>query len=479
MNTQPLHDSNDAAPSAARRDDSPLSRVVAFYRSGRDGATPHAAVPVDGQREDMSIPARERLQGRGLRLSGSDGETYLDAVSGTFNLPLGYDHPAVVRSVHAQLDRLAHVSSHFATEAVDSLKRKLLAHAPPGIDAVWLRDITGSTAVEGAIKIAQKFTGKTDVISLFHSHHGQTAYATAISGNAFRRANQPESVSAHSIKVPAPYCHRCFYAAQHPGCGLPCVNRIEDFIEYASSGRVAAVIIEPIQGNGGNIVPPPGYFDALRALCDRHGILLIVDEVQTGIGRTGRMYASETFGIRPDIMVVAKGLGGIGIPVGAILMRSALSVLESHEHSFTSGANLVALAAAEATLDVVSAPGFLDNVRRKSVLLRRCLESIGEDSSLVCDVRGAGFMWGLEIVDRTGAPSAAVTERIIDVALKRHRLILRNSRYGRGNVLKVRPALIATEADLIDIAERLRAAIAEVASEIHAQQEAAQARGAG
>ncbi|GAA0713857.1 aspartate aminotransferase family protein [Dokdonella soli] len=448
------------APHSPAYDGDPPSRVVAFYRQ-RGGGVEIANAPVlDG--ETAELPPRDRLKGCGLRLFGADGLEYLDAVSGTFNLSLGYNHPAVVRGVRAQLERIVHISSHFSGEVVETVKRKLLAHAPPGIDAVWLRDVTGSTAVEGAIKFAQKYTGKTDVISLFHSHHGQTAYTTAISGNAFRRANQPDATSSHSIKVPAPYCHRCFFGAEYPGCGLPCVSRIQDFIDYASSGRVAAVIVEPVQGNGGNIVPPHGYFDELRALCDRNGMLLILDEVQTGIGRTGHMYASETFGIRPDLVVIAKGLGGIGIPVAAILMRSPLLVLDGHEHSFTSGANLVALAAAEATLDTITAPGFLENVRRKSILLRRCLESIGRDSQIVSDVRGVGFMWGLEVVDAARRPSSEVTERIIEVALRKHRLILRNARYGRGNVLKVRPALVATEADLIEITQRLREAIAEV-----------------
>lgn len=448
---------------APNADQSADSRVIALYRRRRQ----EAQLPPAPQSlpENGNAPPRQRLRGHGLHLHGSDGVDYLDAVSGTFNLPLGYDHPDVVRAVQEQIDRVAHVSSHFTHDAVEAVKRKLLAHAPRGIDAVWLRDLTGSTAVEGAVKIAQKYTGKTDVISLFHSHHGQTSYATAISGNAFRRANQPDAAAASSIKVPAPYCHRCFFQAEHPGCGLLCVSRIQDFIDYASNGRVAAMIVEPIQGNGGNVMPPPGYFAELRKLCDRNGMLLIADEVQTGIGRTGAMYACETLGIEPDIMVLAKGLGGIGIPVGAILMRSALSVLDSHEHSFTSGANLVALAAAEATLDAVAAPGFLANVRRKAILLRRHLEELGRNSAIISDVRGIGFMWGLEVVDSQGRPSPELAERIVELALRRHRLILRNARYGRGNTIKVRPALVASEHELLDIVQRLRDTLAEAAGE--------------
>lgn len=435
--------------------------LISFYRHavGRPAAVPVDPIP-DIVKPDSSEPAP--MRGDGVWLHCDDGPPYLDAVSGTFNLPLGYDHPQVVRCVSEQLGRIAHVSSHFAAQRVAALRQKLLAFAPPQIDAVWLRDITGSTAVEGAVKIAQKATGKTDIISLFHSHHGQTMYATAISGNAFRRANQPDASVGSSIKVPAPYCHRCFYQATHPGCGLPCVSRIQDFIDYASSGRVAAVIVEAIQGNGGNIVPPAGYFSQLRQLCDRNGMLLIVDEVQTGIGRTGHMYACGTFGIEPDIMVLAKGLGGIGIPIGAILMRSAHASLESHEHSFTSGSNLLTLTAAEATLDIVGAPGFLENVRRKAVILRRNLEDIGRTSAIVSDVRGVGFMWGLEIVDRKGNPSPELASQIVQRAHDDHRLILRSSRYGRGNVVKVRPALIANESELLEIGLRLAAAIGDI-----------------
>jgi 4-aminobutyrate aminotransferase-like enzyme len=430
----------------------------------------HAVVPPRPVDAPVAAGAmhQDELSGTGLTLRCADGREYLDAASGTFNLPLGYDHPVLVERIRAQLGRAAHVSSHFTRDAVAALGAKLLRWAPARLGAVWLRDLTGSTAIEGAIKIAQKATGRTDIVSVFLAHHGQTHLATAISGNAFRREHQPDAVAAHSIKVPAPYCHRCFYEATHPSCALRCARRIQDFIDHASSGRVAAVIIEPVLGNGGNIVPPAGYFDELRRVCDRNGCLLIVDEVQTGIGRTGAMFACETFGIEPDLLVTAKGLGGIGIPVGAILMRRDLAVLEAHEHSFTSGANLLALAAADATLAVIGAPGFLAEVRRKTVLLRRSLTAVGAACPLVSDVRGVGFMWGLEIVDRAGAPSAELANRVIDVALHRHALIVRGSRYGRGNTVKVRPALVATDAEVGDVTARLARALREVADEVGA-----------
>lgn len=416
-----------------------------------------SALPADAPLPQSSIPegARTALRGRGLNLELADGTTLLDAVSGTFNLPLGYDHPAVVRAVQEQTAALTHASSEFTRSLASEVVAPLLEAAPAGISSAWVRDLTGSTANECAVRIAQKATGKSDVVSLFLSHHGQTLFTTAVSGNAFRRASVPVSTSGLSVKAPAPYCHRCFYNESYPSCGLLCADRVQDFVEYASSGSVAAVIVEPVLGNGGNIVPPPGYFQRLREICDDKGILIIADEVQTGLGRLGTLFGAEVVGLRPDIITLAKGLGGVGVPAAAVLMRPELDTLDSYEHSFTSGANLVALAAAKATVSVLSEPGFLPEVRRKGELLGHRLCRIGEDSRLISDVRGTGMMWGLEISHSDGTPDPETTKRIIDVARDEENLVLRPSRYGFGNVVKVRPALVASEAEIHEITDRL------------------------
>jgi 4-aminobutyrate aminotransferase len=401
------------------------------------------------------------VSGQGLRLLREDGVEFLDAVSGTFNLPLGYSHPAILAACHEQMDDLVHLSSSLADESAAHLLAELLADAPPGLSRGWLRDLTGSTANECAIKIAQKATGATDIISLFLSHHGQTALTTAISGNAFRRRDQPAARSPFALHVPAPYCHRCFYRQRHPECGLLCVERIADFIEYASSGSVACVIMEPILGNGGNIVPPAGYFAALRQLCDDHHLVLIADEVQTGLGRTGYMFGSEALGLRPDVITLAKGLGGTGFPLGAVLMTAPLDGLESHDHSFTSGGWLLGIRAARATLEILREPAFLPDVRRRGALLGSLLLGLRERHPMISEVRGMGMMWGLELSARDGAPDAGLVRSAL-AAAHRHRLILRGSRYGLGNVVKVRPSLIATEAEVAEIVERLDSALAEV-----------------
>jgi 4-aminobutyrate aminotransferase-like enzyme len=403
--------------------------------------------------------------GRGLRLITENGVEFLDAVSGTFNLPLGYDDPRVVEAVIDQLRKCAHVSSSYSAPYAQAVLDALLELAPDNLGSGWMRDITGSTANECAIKIAQKSTGKTDVLSFHLSHHGQTLFTTAISGNAFRREAFPASRSAMSVKVPAPYCYRCPLKTTYPGCGFACVETIADTLEYAGNGSVACMIVEPVLGNGGNIVPPPGYFDALSQFCRQHDILLIADEVQTGIGRTGAMFASETFGIRPNIMTLGKGLGGVGIPATAVLMEERLDVLEKHDHSFTSGGNMLAIAAARATIEIVGDPAFLANVRRNGAVLESLLRSLGEQFRCVGDVRGVGLMWGLEIVGENGAPAPELATRIIELAESRHHLILRGSRYGFGNVVKVRPALIATPDDLDEIAALLALAIRDAEDE--------------
>jgi 4-aminobutyrate aminotransferase-like enzyme len=401
------------------------------------------------------------VKGEGLRLVRRDGREFLDAISGTFNLALGYSHPAVVEACTEQLQRLSHLSSTFAGPYTNELLNALLPLAPDGIDAGWVRDATGSTANEGALKMAQRFTERPGVVSLFGSHHGQTFTMTAISGSASRRKGLWSSSIPHIVRVPAPYCRRCFYGKEFPECELLCVERIHDFIDEASGGDIACLIVEPILGNGGNIVPPPGYFPALRRLCDEREIVLIADEVQTGLGRTGHMFASDALGLQPDIITLGKSLGGVGLPIAAILMRRELDVLERHDHSFTSGGWLVAVKAAVATVQVISAPGFLERVRQAGLVLGALLQELARDHRCVDDVRGMGFMWGLEIVDANGAPDSSLTTAIVNGSYERG-LLLRSSQYGRGNVLKIRPSLIATNNDLEEIVMRLNDAVRDV-----------------
>lgn len=402
----------------------------------------------------------QMVRGEGIYLYDENGQSYIDCASATFNLSLGYSHPAVVEAIREQAGQLIHVTSSFRTGPVSSTARKLVELAPPGITRAHLKVSGGSEANEGAVKMAQRATGRRQVMTTFRAHVGQTMMMTSMSGNAFRRAPFG-SLFPDSLQVPDPYCFRCFYNEHPETCGMMCVRRLEDFLEYASSGQVAAILIEPISGNGGNVIPPDGYFPRLRQFCDENGIKLILDEIQTGIGRTGYMFAADYFGVRPDAITLAKGLGGSGAQVAAILTTEELAGLPSDQHSFTYGANVMAAAAAEVTLDIVSQPEFLANVRRTGQLISDRLAEMRRRYPVMADVRGLGLMIGIELVDAEGRPSTELANELAARAME-HGLILRTSRYGRGNVVKIRPPLILTEAEAGLICDRFDQLLAAV-----------------
>lgn len=242
---------------------------------------------------------------------------------------------------------------------------------------------------------------------------------------------------------------------------MMCVDRIDDFLEYASSGQVAAIIVEPISGNGGNIVPPDGYLEKLRYFCDEHNIVLIFDEIQTGIGRTGHMFAADYFGVQPDALTTAKGLGGSGAQVAGILTNDWLSGMPSYHHSFTYGANLLSCAAASVTLDIVSQPKFLANVTTTGDHIMSRLREMQRRYRFIGDVRGVGLMIGFELIREDGSPAVNLTNSLAKKAGD-HGLILRTSRYGYGNVLKIRPPLILTMAEADAICDRVDALLGTV-----------------
>jgi 4-aminobutyrate aminotransferase-like enzyme len=407
---------------------------------------------------DQMLAAR----GEGIYLYDQDGHRYLDCSSGTFNLSLGYSHPEIVKAIQEQANNLIHVTSKFQCGPVNDLIAALNAISPPHLTKVHLKSASGSDANESAIKIAQYCTGKTDVITMFRSHLGQTMGMINASGAAFRRA--PFSMQIPGVvHVPDADCNRCFYRQQRETCGLLCVERINDFIDYASSGRVAAVILEPITGNGGNVVPPDGYLQALRELCVERDIVLIFDEIQTGLGRTGHMFAADYFGVAPHIMTFGKGLGGSGMPVAGILTEERFTGLQGYHINSTFGGNVLAAAAAVKTIEIISRPGFLENVRTVGAHIMARLREMARITPFLGDVRGAGLMIGVEIVDQDNQPDAALTNHLATLGME-HGLLLRTSLYGFGNVLKIRPALIMTveQADeMCDLLEQLFRAAAE------------------
>jgi 4-aminobutyrate aminotransferase-like enzyme len=391
------------------------------------------------------VPRLEIASANGLWLHTTDGREVLDGVSGTFNLPLGYAHDAVEAAVRRQIASVSFLSSDVSHAVTSELVSRLKQiGAPLSLSRVMLRDVTGSTANEFAVKIAQAATGRRRVMLYERGHHGQTLAMTALSGSDFRKANIPAAENGLAIRLP-------LHASR---------EALETALDDAR-GDVAALMIEPILGNGGNRRHPPDYFTMLRSFCDDHGVKLIVDEIQTGIGRVGDTLASLKYGIEPDVLTLAKGLGN-GYPIGAVLYREELDVLQSYQHSFTAGGHLVSVAAANATIEEVTQPPLMDRVRSAGVKLGQELEKLRNDFRRITAVEGDGFMWGLQLVDEQGEEDAAAANQVVQAARDAHDLRLRSSMYGFGNVVKVRPALIASDAEIDEIIARLRASLDDV-----------------
>ncbi|MFC9220774.1 aspartate aminotransferase family protein [Streptomyces hygroscopicus] len=399
--------------------------------------------------------------GEGIRAWDAEGREFLDCVSGTFNLLLGHNHPEVMAAVREQTERLVFASSSFQTEPTNRVIQELAAISPPNLTRVNLRSSSGSTANEGAIKMAQLHTGRRDVIVPFRAHLGQSLATASLNGTTKMRAPFPYRYPG-GLHVPGPYCFRCFYRQTPETCGMLCVDRIEDFITYASSGSVACVVIEPISGAGGNIVPPDGYLQELRRFCDEREIVLVFDEIQTGLGRTGRMFAADHFGVQPHMMTLAKGLTGSGLPMAAILTEERMADWDRSLHSFTYGSHTLSAAAALATLEIVQRPGFLENVRASGDVLLGRLRDLQKDNPVIGDVRGVGLMIGVELVEPDGSQATA-RANAYQRSLQNHGILTRVSEHGNGSTIELRPPLILTPAEAHTIADRFGEALEAIA----------------
>lgn len=405
-----------------------------------------------------------RFKGDGPYLR--DGEVILiDAASGTFNLPFGYTHPRLTNKLKEQIERCAHLSSAYTKPMAENILAQLKPYLPVGINRIWLRDVSGSGAVEGAIRMAQKYTGRSGVISLFASHHGQSLATASISGNAFRLAHFANHIEG-SFKIPTPDSVLAD-AADAESASAEFITELEDSFCYGSSGKVACLIMEPVLGNGGNIVLPVTFYRQIREFCTRHDIVLIADEVQTGFGRTGTFFASTGYAnaLQPDIIVFAKGAGGIGIPTGGILMKEKLDVLAAYEHSNTSGANPLSLTALHETIAIIEDEQLLDNVQRHEAYLRNALLGLQKKHPSISRVRGLGYMFGFD------TPSPEIAAQVIELAANQG-LIIRGSRYGKGSAIKIRPPLVCERHHLDEIIQKLDLAFTALESADRAMQEA-------
>lgn len=347
-----------------------------------------------------------------------DGNLFLDCAAGIAVCSTGHCHPRVVQAIREQAGRLLHIcGADFYDPRYISLAERLGRLVPGRSPRRVFLGNSGAEAVEAALKLARHHTGRPHLLAFFGAFHGRTMGAVSLTASkpAYHRGFGP--LVPAITHVPYAYCYRCAYHLAYPSCGLACVEYIEQtlFARTLPPDEVAAIFVEPVQGEGGYIVPPDGWLAALRALCDRHGILLVDDEIQAGLGRTGRMLAIEHWGVEPDVVCLAKALAS-GLPLSAMVAREEIMTWPEGAHGSTFGGNPVSCAAAEATLDVIAEEGLVENSARVGAHLLENLRQVAQDSRLIGDVRGLGLMIGVELVrdratkERAGEETTAVTE---------------------------------------------------------------------
>ena len=383
--------------------------------------------------------------GEGAIVEDVDGNRFLDFNAGIAVVATGHCHPRVVRSIQKQAARLIHMSgTDFYYEEMVALAEKLAAIAPGG-PAVPRRvsfGNSGAEAVEGALKLARWATGREKIIAFYGAFHGRTMGALSLTARkAVQRAGFGPLVPG-VVHTPYPYCYRCPFGKEPEGCAVECVKFIENTVlkTVAPAGETAAIVLEPVQGEGGYVVPPAKFFDELARVAKQNGILLIFDEVQSGMGRTGRMWAADHFGAVPDILAVAKGIAS-GMPLGATVARADLMTWPPGAHASTFGGNPVSCAAALTTIALLE-EGLVENAARMGAYLRSRLREWPARFPVVGEVRGLGLMIGIELVreQRTREKAPELRDRVLDLAFEAGLLVL-----GAGdNTIRLSPPLVIT-----------------------------------
>ncbi|WP_104373789.1 aspartate aminotransferase family protein [Desulfocucumis palustris] len=358
-------------------------------------------------------------KGAGPYIYTSDGERYLDYCSGIAVNNLGHCHPRLVAAAKKQIDNLIHGSFSLGYyPGAIKLAMKLSEISPGDLSMVFFSN-SGAEAVEGALKAARWKTQRPGIIAFRGAFHGRTMGALSVTSSraGFRENYAPFLPSV--FHAPYPYCFRCPYEKSEDNCSLQCLAEIERLFEtIIPPGDIASIIFEPVQGEGGYIVPPVKYVQSLRELAGRHKIPLIFDEIQTGFGRTGKMFAAEHFNVTPDIMCLGKAMAG-GFPLSAVIgTRDIMGDWTPGAHGTTFGANPVSCAVALSALEVMEEDNVLDNCRKMGSYFKSELMALKKEFPVIGDVRGLGLMLAVELVDDKGKPDKSATEKITGYCLE-------------------------------------------------------------
>ncbi|MFZ5634672.1 MAG: aminotransferase class III-fold pyridoxal phosphate-dependent enzyme [Bacillota bacterium] len=348
---------------------------------------------VQGQ---LNPPVVNRAEG--IYMIDGNGKKIIDFASQLVNSNIGHQHPKVVAAIKEQADKLCYISPPFATEARSRAAKKIVEVAPGNIKQVFFAN-AGAEANENAVKMARAYTKKFKILSRYRSYHGATFMAIALTGDPRRPPVEPAAPGV--VKVFDPYCYRCTFGKEYGKCKLECVEHIGEVIMYENPDTVAAIIVEPVIGTNGVIVPPPEYMPRLREICDRNNVLLICDEVMTGFGRTGEMFAVNHWNIRPDIMTMAKGVNSGYVPLGVVAVdRKIADYFQSTMFwgGLTYSGHALACAAAEATIEAYQEENIVANSKAMGAIMLEEMKKIRERHRCVGDARGLGLFGCLELV---------------------------------------------------------------------------------
>ncbi len=396
----------------------------------------------------------------GLWVTDVDGNRLLDFAAGIGVLAVGHAHPDVVRAVREQVGQFSHFAgTDFYYQNQTDLGERLARLTPGTFPKKTFFTNSGTESAEAALKLVRFQRQRSIVVGLLGAFHGRTMGAlTMTTSKPVQRARFGAYVGG-GHHIPAPTCYRCPYQLQYPSCDLYCAKILEELYFQTSipPDDVAAFIAEPVLGEGGYVVPPPGWHRTLRGILDRYGIPLIDDEVQSGIGRTGKWFAIEHHGVVPEVVTSAKALGG-GLPLGAITVRADLDYPKPGSHSNTFGGNPVAVAASLATLDVIEKEHLLDNARVQGTYLLQRLGELQQRHEEIGDVRGLGLMVATDFVtDRTSrAPATQFRDRVLDETVRRGLILLG---CGRSSIRYIPPLIVRRE-EIDEAVEILDASIA-------------------